>query len=299
MTATPTQDASARRGSVSLTTHVLGAAQDLVVDHYQVARPLASALVLPGFGRTADEYFHLSAMLLRHGVSVVAPDFRLHPGRSAGTIMDFTLMAQAEDVRTLLDTFEVDAVLATSLSFPPSLRVLADRGWAGQLVGIVPVISPGDTLLVVTGYDWRDCVRDDYPRDLVLDIDGFEVNVELVANAVRTRMHVASTTLADAMRFTGTLAMVVGDSDSWVGNDQIRMIADAVPGTEVVSLPEVGHDFGRSVRRARAMFHAAIDVFLRGRGLGGALPDSPLDTVIHARQELRETGSTRRLEIPA
>jgi hypothetical protein len=77
------------------------------------------------------------------------------------------------------------------------------------------------------------------------------------------------------------------------------MVADAVPGAEVVSMKEIGHDFGRSVRRARAMFHAAVDVFLRGRGLGAAMPDNRLDSVIRARQELRETGSTTRLGVPA
>jgi hypothetical protein len=280
--------------AIRLTTHVLGGSRELVVDQLEVAGSTATALVLPGFGRTADEYFHLSAFLLHHGVSVVVPDFRMHPGRSAGAVWDFTLSAQLEDVAALLDGFDVDGVLATSLSFPPTLRVLADRGWKGHLVGIVPVMSPADTLQVVTGRDWR-LLEEPYPEGLKVTIDGFDVSPGLVTDTLRNEMAEAESTLADARRFAGTLAMVIGESDTWVQPAQVHRLAGEVRGSEVVSLGEVAHDFGRSVRRARAMFLAATDAFLRPKGLGSARSDIPLDTVIQARQELRESGSTTRL----
>jgi hypothetical protein len=282
------------RRTVRRTTHTLGDAQDLVVDHYEVEGATATVLSLPGFGRTADEYFHLTAGLLDNGVSVVVPDFRAHPGRSSGAIMNFTLHGQAEDVSTMLDRFDVDAVLATSLSFPPSLRTLADRGWTGHLVGIVPVVCCGDTLKVVTGYDWHDLEDGDYPRDLVLDIDGFNVNIELVAAACRNSMLEVEPTMADAKRFGGKLSLVVGESDSWIDSDQIRMVADSAADAEIVELKDIGHDFGRSVRRARVMFHESVTAFLRARG-AAVRPELPIDVVIQARQELRETGATTRL----
>lgn len=292
--ANPPADASAGHRTIRRTTSVLGAAQDLTVDHYEVDGADTTALVLPGFGRTADEYFHLTAALLDNGVSVVVPDFRVHPGRSAGTIMNFTLRSQGDDVITMLDHFEVDAVLATSLSFPPTVRVLADRAFAGQLVGIVPVVCCGDTLKVVTGYDWHDLESGEYDHDLVLDIDGFDVNIELVAVAWREDMVRVEPTVADAKRFAGKLTMVVGERDSWVDNDQVRMVADAAADSQVVILKDIGHDFGRSVRRARVMFHESVALFLRARGVE-ARPELPIDVVIQARQALRETGITTRL----
>lgn len=275
------------------TTHVLGAADDLVVDHYQVGSEIGRALVLPGFGRTADEYFLLSATLLHNQVSVVVPDFRFHPGRSAGDIMNFRLAQQAQDVASILDRFEVDVVFATSLSFPPSLRVLADRGWRGRLVGIVPVMAPGDTLLEVTGYDWH-LLHDDHPRDQTLDIDGFEVNIELVADAVRDRMVEVASTVADARRFPGTVTMIVGDRDTWVDAAHTELVAAACTAGDRLVLREAAHDFGRSVRRARQVFHTAAAAFLSSRGVTDT-GMVPLDVIIRSRQELRETGATTRL----
>jgi hypothetical protein len=278
---------------ISKTTHALGANKDLVVDRYDVADEIGRALVLPGFGRTADEYFHLSAILLRNRVSVVVPDFRYHPGRSAGTILDFTLTAQAQDVITILDEFEVDAVLATSLSFPPSLRLLAERDWRGRLVGIVPVVSCADTLLVVTGFDYRDPTEDHSP-DRTLDIDGFEVRLEIALDADRSGLMFLKDTLGAAERYRGALSMIAGSRDTWVEADQARLVAQAAPGCDLVVLDEVGHDFGRSVRRARHMFQTAAENFLRAYGVEAAT-DVPLDVVIRSRQELRETGATTSL----
>lgn len=282
---------------ITKTTHTLGANQDLVVDQYSVDDELARALVLPGFGRTADEYFHLSAILLKNKISVVVPDFRYHPGRSAGTILDFRLSSQALDVATILDKFDVDGVLATSLSFPPTLRLLADREWKGQLVGIVPVVAPGDTLLVVTGYDCRDPDADNTP-DETLDIDGFEVRLELVREATRNSMLWVKETLVDAERYAGSLSMVAGTRDTWVELEQTRLVGQAVEGSNLVVLEDVGHDFGRSVRRARHMFQAAADTFLKSCGVDDP-SDVPLDAVIRSRQELRETGTTTSLDTVA
>jgi pimeloyl-ACP methyl ester carboxylesterase len=279
---------------ISKETFTLGADQGLTVDHYAAENEIARALVLPGFGRTADEYFHLSAILLHHRVSVVIPDFRFHPGRSAGTIRDFRLSAQAQDVATILDRFETGAVLATSLSFPPTLRLLADRGWRGQLVGIVPVVGPADTLLVVTGFNCHDPDEDCSPARM-LDIDGFAVSAELVSDATRDGMRWVKETMADAERFGGKLTMIVGERDTWVELAQARMVAEAAPDCDLVVLDSAGHDFGRSVRRARAMFQTAAATFLRAYGIPGN-QELPLDVVIRARQELRETDVTSLLD---
>jgi Acyl transferase len=288
----PVQPGSTRM--IRKTTHALGANQDLIVDRYDVEQEIGRALVLPGFGRTADEYFHLTAILLRNRVSVVVPDFRYHPGRSSGTILDFQLSRQAEDVATILDAFEVDAVLATSLSFPPTLRLLGERNWRGRLVGIVPVVAPGDTLLVVTGFDYRDPTEDHNP-ERTLDIDGFDVHLEIVLDADRTNMIWLKDVLADAARYNGSLTMIAGARDTWVDADQARLVGQAVANSEMVVLDDIGHDFGRSVRRARHMFQTAADNFLRSYGVEAT--DVPLDVVIRSRQELRETGATASLAV--
>lgn len=279
------------------TTHVLGGGEDLVVDQYQVDREIGRALVLPGFGRTADEYFLLSATLLHNQVSVVVPDFRYHPGRSAGNILDFRLSAQVEDVSTILDHFEVDAVFATSLSFPPSLRVLTRAGWPGRLVGIVPVMAPGDTLFVVTDYDWR-TLDEDYSREQTLDIDGFDVSIELVADAIRHQLVVVESTMADAEQFRGSVDMIIGERDTWVEAEQVHLVAKSLADGQVIVLDEAAHDFGRSVRRARQVFQAAADTFLSASG-GVPGRGVPLDVAIRARHDLRETGCTSRLGVGA
>ncbi len=275
------------------TTHVLGVDKDLVVDRYDVDDAIGRALVLPGFGRTADEYFHLSAILLRNRVSVLVPDFRCHPGRSSGAILDFTLAGQARDVTTILDEFDVDAVLATSLSFPPSLRLLRERDWRGRLVGIVPVVSCVDTLLVVTGFDYRDPAEDHSP-DRILDIDGFDVRLELALDADRNGLMFLDDTIGNAGGFGGALTMIAGSRDTWVEADQARLVADAARSCDLVILDEIGHDFGRSVRRARYMFQTAAETYLRSCGVE-ATTDVPIDVVIRSRQELRETGATASL----
>ncbi|MFI5907225.1 alpha/beta fold hydrolase [Dactylosporangium sp. NPDC051541] len=271
-------------------THSLGPDADLVVDQYDVDGAIARALVLPGFGRTADEYFHLSALLLRNRVSVLVPDFRQHPGRSAGTIMDFTLAGQAQDVATILDEFEVDAVLATSLSFPPTLRLLTERDWRGRLVGIVPVVCCADTLQVVTNVDYRDPAEDHSP-DRILNIDGFDVRFELALDADRNGLMFLNDTVGNTERFGGALTMIAGARDTWVDADQVRLVAQTAKSCDLVILDEIGHDFGRSVRRARLMFQSAAENFLRSYGIEAAT-DAPIDVVIRSRQELRETGTT-------
>lgn len=283
----------ATAGTIHRTTRALGPAGDLVVDRYDVDNEIGRALVLPGFGRTADEYFHLSAILMHNGVSVVVPDFRFHPGRSAGTIRDFRLSCQVADVAEIVAEYEVDAVLATSLSFPPTLRVLAAADWRRRLIGIVPVVAPADTLKVVTGYDCA-AANGQYDLDRTLNIDGFEVGLGLVADAERHDMFWTEQTLLDAERYRGSLHAIAGTRDDWVDTAQVRRVLAAVPGSELAELDEVGHDFGRSVRRARQMFQAAADALLRGYGVTS--PEStPLDVVIRARQELKETGRTDRL----
>lgn len=279
------------------TTHTLGAAGDLVVDRYDVEGEMGRALVLPGFGRTADEYFHLSAILLQNKISVIVPDFRYHPGRSSGSILDFRLSCQAEDVATLLDAFDVDSVLATSLSFPPTLRLLADRQWGGRLVGIVPVVAPGDTLLVVTGFDCRNPNEDRSP-DRTLDIDGFEVRLELVLEATGNGMLWVQDTVPDAERHAGSLTMIVGERDTWVDPEQAKLVSKAATAGEIVVLEDLAHDFGRSVRRARYMFATAAGTYLRSAGIEGST-EVPIDLVIRSRQELRETGATSLLSVSA
>ena len=275
------------------TTHVLGAAQDFVVDSYDVDREIGRALVLPGFGRTADEYFHLSAILLHNQVSAVVPDFRFHPGRSSGNVLDFTLGKQEVDVAELIDHFEVDAVLATSLSFRPSLRVLGERDWTGRLVGIVPVVCPHDTLQVVSDYDSRE-LPEDYSREQTLDVDGFDVSLDLVEDFVRRGLSNLDATMADAERFDGTLGLIVGEMDTWVDVEQARLVAKAASKGEIVVCEDVAHDFGRSVRRARQMFQRSAEIFLTPYGVEAAR-SVPLDVVIRARDELRETGTTTML----
>ena len=275
------------------TTHLLGEAQDLVVDTYEVEREIGRALVLPGLGRTSDEYFHLSAILLHNQVSVVVPDFRFHPGRSSGDIVNFRLDRQEADVAALIDHFEVDAVLATSLSFRPSIRVLGDRGWGGRLVGIVPVVAPRETLMVVTDYDSR-TLPDDYSREETLNIDGYDIGLELVDDFVRRGLSEVEATMADAERFKGTLHLIVGEMDTWVDVEQARLVAKAAQTNEIVVCQDVAHDFGRSVRRARQMFQTSAEIFLAAYGCE-TTRSVPLDVVIRSRDELRETGTTTML----
>lgn len=265
-----------------------------MVDHYEVEQEIGRALVLPGFGRTADEYFHLSAILLHNQVSVVVPDMRFHPGRSYGNIVNFRLSGQEDDVADLVDGFEVDTILATSLSFRPGLRVLGRRDWRGRLVGIVPVVSPVDTLMVVTGHDGR-VPPHGRSRDETLNIDGFEVGlVDVVEDLHEQNFVPFEETIADVERFNGSLHMIVGERDTWIDVEQARLVAKAAPSCEIAVLPDVAHDFGRSVRRARQMFQTSAEVFLRSIGREN-IRTVPLDVVIRARQELRETNTTTAL----
>src|SRR5207237_1190802 len=131
-----------------------------------------------------------------------------------------------------------------------------ERDWSGRLVGIVPVVSCADTLLVVTGFDYRD-PAEDHSADRILNIDGFDVKPELTLDTDRCGLMFLADTIGTAARFGGALTMIAGSRDTWVEADQARLVAQAATSCDLLVLDEIGHDFGRSVRRARFMFQTA------------------------------------------
>lgn len=281
---------------ITLTTTTLPDPPGLVVDQFRVAGGGPTALVLPGFGRTADEFFFFTALLLHNGLSVVVADFRHHPGRSSGDILGFTVSEQARDIVALLGAFGPDVVLATSLSFRSALRALAETPSASTLVGIVPVVSLINTCTVVTGIDWHEAQHDLDHQPRVLDVDGFAVGIALVEDALEHDLATSESSCVDVARVAGPVHLVAGSSDPWVDAVDLRSLADAA-GCDVTTLDGAGHDFSRSLRRARTLFTTAAGRAIAGRS---AEVRSPLlNDVIEARAELLLEGSTTRLDVGA
>ena len=121
------------------------------------------------------------------------------------------------------------------------------------------------------------------------------MSLELFLDASHNDMLWVKDTLTQAERYRGALAMIAGERDTWVNVDQARLVAQAVPSSELVVLDDLAHDFGRSVRRARQMFQTAAGVYLSTYAVD-AVTQLPLDLIIRARQELRETGTTTVLD---
>ena len=239
--------------------------------HVQTMGEGPALLLIHGTGAATHSWRDLAPLLARH-FTVVAPDLPGHGFTDSPAANRLSLPGMARSLQTLMWTLNVTPAIAAGHSAGVAILMrmcldvqIAPRALVGFNGAMLPLgglqgqmFSPLAKLL--TGlpllpnlFAWR--ARDPRVVEKLLASTGSRIDaagVAQYAQLVRDPGHAAAALgmmaqwdlrplLADLPRLTQKLLLIVGGDDKSIDPQQSETVRDMVPGTELVSLPGLGH----------------------------------------------------------
>ena len=252
----------------------------------------ADVVILPAFGKRAEDLFLLSHYLRRNGFHVLRFDPRNHAGRGTGQIVDFRLSALERDLTQLLRARPARRpliLLGVSLSAPVAWKYAASAGGVAGVATLVGVVDVPGSVERATGASVEAYRRPGAMAARYQEPLGRRV---LAGQFVRD-MDVSGyghfeATCADALAVEGPVHLVAAGRDQYVDIRLVERLAGRLPpGSRLELLERSTHRLGRSVAALRRAFFLTTELCLLIAEGGPVLPVAPslAEVVAAARRE--------------
>lgn len=259
--------AGASRMSLRRIVNVSGAT---VVGLHSLADGSSLGLVLmpSSYSKQIRHYAILSAYLNRHGFDTFRFDLTNHVGMSDGEIRQFSMSSMVDDIKGVVSS-EAGAgygvsMVAFSLSARAAIRAWAELGRGEQLVLVMPVVNPRDTLLKAAGIDVFDQTFLDRLRagDGVLEVMGYDVGWQFGVDGLASRLADLPDTAEDLDLVSAPIATIFGGADEWVVADEVTSVLrlDQFPERTTVLIEDASHDLAHNPPVLRLLVEAMLQV---------------------------------------
>jgi pimeloyl-ACP methyl ester carboxylesterase len=229
----------------------------------------ANVLIVPPYGRSAQDLFFLAYFLSCNGLNTYRFDARHHVGRSSGVIEDFRLSELEADVVRVANELRRGSTLplilvGLSLSAPVAWKVAAS---APDVLGVVSIVGTVDVPFTLNQigtvpFDMYRRRPEEAPE--YQDMLGYRIKARpFVADAVRNGYGSFEEIRGHVQRVPGPCHMIAGAEDPWVRVDDVRQChRGATSGSELLVLEKVTHEFTRSLSVTKQVTTNAVRLCL-------------------------------------
>jgi hypothetical protein len=231
-----------------------------LLSNLQDGEARGNVIVVPPFGKTAKDLFVFAHYLWSAGWNVFRFDARNHVGFSSGDIVDFTLSSLLCDLDVVSATlagrgFARPVLFGISLSVPVLLKYAASNTRIRGLVSVVGAVDVAFAIEQASGdvvAQYRQAWPDRKPYQTML---GYDVRAEnFVLDMDRAGFAPLEALVADTGAAPCAIHMIMADQDAWVEPASAIAVHEAAPpGSTLTRFEGLTHEFGRSIRMAKAI----------------------------------------------